>query len=333
MKVLITGGAGFLGSHIGQALQARGESVIVLDNFNDYYDPRLKRARLAVLLRPDTPLLETDIVDAAQTKQRIKEASPDAVIHCAAWAGVRPSRVYPEIFAAANVQGTVNVLEACKDASVPRVIFASSSAVYGAGAPVPSPESAVGDEQRSNYGVSKRAGELYAALYHRSDGLRVTCLRYFTAYGPWGRPDMAVWKFTERILRGEPLALSVRSDDGREVRRGFTEVRDIVQGTLAALDKDLPFAILNVGSSDSVPLLRLVKAIEDATGKRAITEERALPPEEEVQTGADLARASALLGYAPAVTIEAGMTRFADWYRSEFAEHFPEGLAPSRFWH
>jgi len=332
MRVLITGGAGFIGSHVGRSLQERGDEVVVLDNFNDYYDPKLKRARLAYVLKPETPVLEVDIVNAEQVEQAVSEVAPDSVLHLAAWAGVRPSRAYPSIFAAANIQGTVNVFEACKRTGVTRLIFASSSSVYGPNAPVPSKESSAGDDQRSSYGVSKRAGELYAALYHRSDGLRVTCLRFFTVYGPWGRPDMAVWKFTDQILRDQPLTLYVRSDDGREVRRGFTEIRDVVSGTLAALDRDLPFAVLNLGSSDQVPLRRLVSALETALGKRANVEERILPSEEEIQTGADLTEAKALLEYAPTVQVEAGAQHFADWYLSKFLEHFPHGLAPSRFW-
>lgn len=332
MRVLITGGAGFIGSHVGRALQERGDDVTILDDFNDYYDPRLKRARVQHVLKPDTPVLKTDIADAESVLRGIAETSPHAVLHLAAWAGVRPSRSYPGVFAAANVLGTVNVFEACKKAGVNRVIFASSSSVYGPQAPVPSPESAAGDDQRSSYGVSKRAGELYAALYHRNDALRVTCLRFFTAYGPWGRPDMAVWKFTDRMLRGEPIVLHVRSDDGREVRRGFTEIGDVVQGTLAALDRDLPFATLNLGSASSVPLRQLIRALEVATGKAAVVQERPLPPEEEIQTGADLTNTLSLLGYAPAVPIEAGVQQFVEWYKAEFLRHFPHGLASSRFW-
>lgn len=331
MKVLITGGAGFIGAHVGQALQARGDAVVVLDNFNDYYDPRLKRTRVEHLLHQGTPVLTVDITDASLVQQSIGAVRPDAVIHLAAWAGVRPARAFPEVFASVNVLGTVNVFEACRRAGVRRILFASSSSVYGAAAPVPSPEEAAGDDQRSSYGTSKRAGELYAALYHQLDGLQLTCLRFFTVYGPWGRPDMAYWKFTEAIERGQPIPLHLRAADGREVRRGFTEITDIVRGTLAALDRDLPFAIINLGSGDSVPLRRFVAALEAALQKTAQIEERTLPPDEEIQTGADVRRAQELLGYAPTVRIEDGLGRFVDWYRGEFPARFPGGLAPSRF--
>lgn len=332
MKVLITGGAGFIGAHLGRALQERGDEVIVLDNFNEYYDPRLKRARVERLLRPQTTVLEADIVDAARMQQVIRDVQPDAVIHLAAWAGVRPSRKYPDVFASVNVLGSVNVLEASREAGVHRVLFASSSSVYGANAPVPSPEEAAGDEQRSSYGASKRAGELYAALYHRLDGLHLTCLRFFTVYGPWGRPDMAYWKFAKAIERGEPLNVHFRSADGRAVRRGFTDITDIVRGTLAALDRDLPFAIVNLGSDDAVPLRRFVVALEAALGKRARIEERTLPPEEEIQTAADVRRARELIGYVPTVRIEEGLARFVRWYREDFHRAFPHELHPSHYW-
>lgn len=332
MKVLITGGAGFIGAHVGRALQERGDESLVLDNFNDYYDPRLKRARVAHLLKTGTPVIEADVVDADAVSAAVRAVQPDAVVHLAAWAGVRPSYAHARLFALANVQGTINVLEACKDQGVRRVIFASSSSVYGRNAPVPSPESAAGDTPQSGYGVSKRAGELYAGLYHRLEGMHITCLRYFTVYGPWGRPDMAIWKFTERILAGRPLRLHARAADGREVRRGFTDVRDTVRGTLNALDRDLPFAIVNVGNDDSVPLRRFVAAIEAAAGKSAVVEEHVLPPSEEIQTGADLAKARALFGFAPSIRVEDGIQRFVQWYMEEFPTRIPGGLAPSRFW-
>lgn len=332
MKVLVTGGAGLIGAHLGRALQARGDEVIVVDDFNPFYDPRLKRARIASLLAPKTPVIEADVADASRMEAIMRDVLPDAVVHLAAWPGVRPSRAFPSLFASVNVLGTVNVLEASKKAGVHRVVFASSSSVYGPRAPVPSPEDSAGDQQVSGYGVSKRTGELYAFLYAHVEGLHVTCLRFFTVYGPWGRPDMAVWKFTRRILNEETISLNVRSAKGEEVRRDFTEVSDIVRGTIAALDKPVPFAVMNLGASDAVPLRRLVAALEDATGKFAIVEETVLPPEEAVDTCADLRRAKEALSFAPAVTIEEGAARFVRWYQEEFLKQFPDELQPSRYW-
>lgn len=332
MMILITGGAGFIGAHVGHALQERGDGVAVLDTFNNYYDPALKRARVRALLRSDTPLFEVDAADERAVTSVLSDVRPDALLHFAAWAGVRPSRAHPRLFGAANIQGTLNVFECCRAQGVPHVLFASSSSVYGSSAPVPSPESAAGDTQASGYGVSKRAGELYAHLYHRLDGLHITCLRYFTVYGPWGRPDMAIWKFTERILAGLPLRVHVSSADGREVRRGFTDVRDVVRGTLQALDKNLPFGIVNVGHDDAVPIRRFVAAIEAAAGTRATTEEHVLPMNEEVQTAADLTEAARLLGYRPQIRVEEGIGNFVRWYRGDFQREFPNGLRASGYW-
>lgn len=332
MNVLVTGGAGFIGAHVGHALQERGDTVAILDNFNDYYDPELKRARVRALLRSDTSVFEADVTDEHAVKKVFQSVRPDALIHLAAWAGVRPSRAHPRLFGLTNIQGTLNVFEACREHRVTRVLFASSSSVYGPTAPVPSPESAAGDTQASGYGVSKRAGELYAHLYHQLDGLHITCVRYFTVYGPWGRPDMALWKFTEGILAGRPLRVHVRAGDGREVRRGFTHVQDIVRGTLLALDRDLPYGIVNIGNDDSVPLRRFVAAIEAASGTRAMIEEHVLPKNEEIQTGADLSVAERLLGYRPQIRVEEGIGDFVRWYQNEFRQSFKGGLRASPYW-
>lgn len=332
MKVLVTGGAGFIGAHVGQALQKRGDALIVLDNFNTYYDPKLKQARLTHLLDPDTRVISLDITDGERLTRCLRELRPEAVIHLAAWPGVHPSRRFPSLYSSANVLGTVNVFEACKVAGVSRILFASSSSVYGPSAPVPSSEDAAQSTPPSGYGVSKRAGELYAELYHRLDGLQITCLRYFTAYGTWYRPDMGLWRFTESIVKRRPLRLFVRSADGREVRRGFTDIRDVVRGTLLALDRHHPFAIVNMGSGDSVPLRRVVAALEAATGRSANISEQVLPANEEVQTAADGTRARDLLGFAPSTRVEEGVQPFVSWYLKEYQRLFPSGLTPSQYW-
>lgn len=333
MRVLITGGAGFIGAHVGHALRERGDTVVVVDDFNDYYDPALKQARVRAVLGEGVTVIRADVTDAANIERVIREHAPEAVLHFAAWAGVRPSREHAAQFAAVNIQGTVNVLEACARAAVRRIVFASSSSVYGRSGVIPTPEDADADQPASGYGVTKRAGELYARLYHQLDGLRIACLRFFTVYGPWGRPDMAVWKFTDRILRGLPILLNVRARDGREVLRDFTEVSDIVRGTLAALDANHVFSVVNLGASYAVPLRQLVAEIERATGKQAVVEERVLPDDEAISTGADLTRAASLLGFQPRVSLEEGVRRFIAWYQSEYRAQLPHGIAPSRFWH
>lgn len=332
MRVLITGGAGFIGAHVGKALQERGVDVVLLDDFNDFYDPRLKHARIAALLKPETPVVTGDVAEPGFFASTVADTKPEAVLHFAAWAGVGPSRAHPLRYADANVTGAVAAFDACVRHGVGRVVFASSSSVYGAGTPIPTPEEAMGEDLVSGYGVSKRAGELYASLYHRLEGLRVTCLRFHTVYGPWGRPDMAVWKFTARLRAGMPLPLNVLSHDGREVRRDFTEVSDIVRGVLSALDRDHPFAIVNLGSAQPVPLRRLVAALERELRVPAKIEEHVLPSDEATETGADLTRAGQLLGFQPSVRLEAGVERFAAWYRDEFEAAFPDGLRPSQFW-
>lgn len=332
MKVLVTGGAGFIGAHVARALTERGERVHVVDDFDAYYDPALKQARIAALLPPGTPATRLDIADREPVTQLFRDTRPDAVIHLAAWAGVSVSRQVPDLVARANIAGTVNVFEACRQTGCRHVLFASSSCVYAPEVPVPSPESAPTDRPLSGYGVTKQAGELYARLYHDLDGLWVTCLRFFTVYGPWGRPDMAIWKFTRRLLRDEPISLHVRAKDGREVRRDFTEIRDVVRGVLAALDRPVPWDVVNLGAADPVPLHRLVRALEVATGRRARIDERTLPDDEAVETGADLTRARARLDFSPTVKIEEGVADFVRWYEDEFRAKFPRELAPSQYW-
>lgn len=332
MKVLVTGGAGFIGAQVGRALQERGDALLVLDNFNAYYDPKLKRARVCHLLAPNTTVIRLDITDGERLTACFQKLRPEAVIHLAAWPGVRPSRSFASLYSSQNVLGTVNVFEACKTAGVSRVLYASSSSVYGPSAPVPSPEDAAQNTPPSGYGVSKRAGELYAELYHRLDDLSITCLRYFTVYGPWHRPDMGLMRFTESIVQGRSLRLFARSADGREVRRGFTDVRDIVRGTLLALDRHHPFAIVNMGSGDAVPLRRVVAALEAAIGQPAKITEQVLPANEEVQTAADGTRARDLLGFSPSTRVEEGVQPFVSWYLEEYQRLFPSGLTPSQYW-
>lgn len=332
MSVLVTGGAGFIGAHVARALQERGEEVVLFDDLNPYYDPQLKQARVERLTRPRTFLRRGDVADQDSVEKLVREVMPSTVVHCAAWAGVRASRRYPALFARTNVIGTVNVLHACVQAGVRQVIVASSSSVYDRRTPVPFREDAVAGHPLSPYGVSKLAAEQYAHVAHSLEGLSVTCLRFFTVYGPWGRPDMSYWRFTERVLAGVPLVLHTHAADGLEIRRDFTNIQDIVRGVLAALDTPQPFAVVNLGTATSVRLRDVVAIIEDVLGKRATIREEPLPPGEAVETAADVTRAHALFQYQPSVELAAGLRRFVTWYADEFRPAFPRGLASSQFW-
>lgn len=333
MKVLVTGGAGSIGAHVVRALLQRGDQVAVVDNFNDFYDPALKRARLAALTRalPEYSVQEADVTDAAALGTVFQRVQPDAVVHLAAWAAVHPSVRLAALYTRNNVEGTVNVFECCVAFQVRNVVFASSSSVYPRAALPPLREDLACDMPLAPYGASKRAGELYARMYHYLHHLPIVCLRFFTVYGPWIRPDMAVWSFAERMLQRRPIELYRFGEDGTEVRRDFTYIDDVVSGVLSALDRNTTFDIINLGGSDPVPLTRLVRALEAALGREAVIEERVLPPEAALTTGADISKARALLGYAPTVSVEEGVRRFVDWYRGEFLEAFPQGLAPSRY--
>ena len=334
MRILVTGGAGSVGVYVVRALITRGDEVTIIDNFNDFYDPAFKRARLTTMLagaRPPT-VLEVNVADALALQEAFAQTRPEAVIHLAAWAGVRPSLAYPLLYTRENVEGTVGVLHAAVRHGVRQMVFASSSSVYPRGTPVPFREDAPCDTALSPYSASKRAGELYAQLYHDLYGLSVVCLRFFTVYGPWIRPDMAMWKFTERIVRGEPVPLRRAGPGGAEVKRDFTYVDDIVRGVLSALGRSGGFDIINLGNDTPVPLSRFVHSIEEALGKSATIQEEELGAWEEIATAADLTHAREALGYAPTIAIDEGVRRFVAWYQGEFLPNFPNGLAPSPYW-
>lgn len=324
MRVLVTGGAGSIGVSVARALLRRGDAVTIVDNFNDLYDPHLKRARLSSVLRHvgDPVVEEVDITDADALAAVFERARPDTVIHLAAWAHIGLSVPYARLYTRVNVSGSVNVFEECVKHRVKNVVFASTSAVYGRSTPVPFREDAPCDAPAAPYPASKRAGELYARMYHSLYGLSVICLRFFTVYGPWIRPDMAMWKFTEKITREEPITLHV-APGGGDVTRDFTYIDDLLSGILAALDRHEGFDIVNIGGSESVDLRRFVSAIERGVGKKAIIKERPLPPSEALVTAADLTKAREILGFRPTVSIEEGARRFTRWYREEYLLAFP----------
>jgi len=341
MKVLVTGGAGSIGVHLVRALIERGDDVAIVDDFNDFYDPQFKRVRWEKFVlepslrakRSNLPrLFEVDITDNNKLAECFNEFKPEKVIHLAAWAAVRPSVENPLLYTKQNVDGTVNVFEQAKINNVKNVVFASSSSVYGRGLTPPYSENMSCDQPIAPYAASKRAGELYAAMYHYLHKLPIICLRFFTVYGPWMRPDMATWKFTERIFQGQEIFVNKFTEDGAEAKRDFTYVDDIVGGIIAALDQNTGFDIVNLGNNDPVTLTRFVAAIEAGLGLKAKIVEKTLPREEAVVTAADLTHAKTVLGYQPAVSIEEGQKHFSDWYKNEYIKLFPNGLEKSRYW-
>ncbi len=311
MRTLITGGAGFIGYHVARRLLGLGHEITLLDNFNDFYDPALKRRKVEDLrAEGHFDLFEADILDTAALSHAFDRAQPEAVIHLAAWAGVRPSIRNPALYSQVNVTGTVHVLEQARRARVRRFLFGSSSSVYGGSTAVPFREDDPVDRPISPYAATKRAGELVCHTYVRNFSMDITCLRFFTVYGPRQRPEMAIRKFARLIVDGGEVPVF---GDGRS-RRDYTYVDDIVDGVVAAL-RPLPgYEILNLGESRTVTLLELIALLERALGRKARL--RFLPeePGDMPVTYADIARARRLIGYQPKVSIEEGIARFVDWF-------------------
>jgi UDP-glucuronate 4-epimerase len=304
MKILLTGGAGFIGSHLLERLLARGDEVAVVDDFNDFYDPAVKRRNLPA---GGFRLYERDVRDAADVVARER---PDALVHLAARAGVRPSLKDPALYESVNVAGTLGLLEACRRAGVGRFLFASSSSVYGDAAAVPFREDDEALRPISPYGVSKLLGEHYVRVYAHLHGIRATCLRFFTVYGPRQRPDMAIHAFTAAVAAGREIPMF---GDGT-TERDYTHITDILQGILAALDRPEPFAVYNLGESRTVPLRRLIDLVGECVGKKPLV--RTLPeqPGDVKRTYASIEKARSNLGYAPRVPIEEGLRDFVRWY-------------------
>jgi len=311
--VLVTGAAGFIGSHVVDALLASGRRVIGIDDFNDFYDPAWKRQNVATHTSdPAWMLVEGDIRDPQfWQRPQLTNQSVNHIIHLAARAGVRFSIQDPELYYSTNVTGTLNVFEFARRHDVPNVIFASSSSVYGNQAKVPFSESDPVDHPISPYAASKKATELLAHAYHHLHGMRATGLRFFTVYGERGRPDMAPYLFTKAILNDQPIK---KFGDG-STRRDYTYIADIVQGIMATLDKQLGYEIINLGNSQTVDLNRFIKVIESITGKSAIIDQQPMQPGDVQQTFADTTKAKTLLGFSPRTSIEEGMERFIRWYQ------------------
>jgi len=310
--ILVTGGAGFIGSHVCEALLRRGDSVRILDSFDPFYDERQKRANLARLdaLHGDLELLEGDIRDASACQQATQGAN--GVIHLAALAGVRPSIERPADYWDVNLVGTQRLFDALRDRKECRIVFGSSSSVYGGNTKVPFHEEDPVLHPVSPYAASKRAGELLCHAFHHLHGHSIACLRFFTVFGPGQRPEMAIHKFTRKIVDGDPLPFF---GDG-STARDYTFVDDIVSGVVAALDRNEGYRIYNLGGDDTTTLAELVEILEAAIGKEAILDRLPDQAGDVRLTNADVSRARQELGYRPTTSVKDGVGRFVDWYHA-----------------
>ena len=313
MRLLITGGAGFIGSHLADRRVRRGDRVVVLDDFNDAYDPAVKRRNVAAR-RADANyrLVEGDIRDAALLSRLFEEERFDAVLHLAARAGVRASLSEPVLYEQVNCAGTLRLLEAAAAHGKPRFLFASSSSVYGAASRLPFSEEDAADRPISPYAASKRSAELHVFTFHRMHDLDAVCLRFFSVYGPRQRPEMAIARFIRCLEEGRPIPFF--GDGGS--RRDYTYIDDIVDGVEAALEKPLSFEIINLGGARPVTLSDLVAALESATGRTALLDRRPDQPGDVPATFAANEKAERLLGFRARVPLPEGLRRSVAWYRS-----------------
>src|SRR5947207_107148 len=310
MRVLVTGGAGFIGSHLVEKLLASGHEVVILDDFNDFYDPQTKHANIAGLAR-DVTVYHVDLRDSESVRNLFHREKVDAIAHLAARAGVRPSIQYPRLYYDTNVTGTLHLLEAARVTGIERFIFASSSSVYGASKAIPFSEDEHLSQTISPYAATKVAGEFLCSTYSHLYNLRVVALRYFTVYGPRQRPDLAIHQFTRRIYAGQSID---QFGDGT-TRRDYTYIEDVIQGTMAALEYEGPlFDIFNLGESETIQLKDLIVAIENALGKRARINQLPEQPGDMPLTFADISKARKLLGYKPTTRLSEGLPSFVDWF-------------------
>jgi UDP-glucuronate 4-epimerase len=310
MRTLVTGGAGFIGSHLVERLIADGHNVAILDDFNDFYDPKIKRANISKVQK-EIAVHDVDLRDAAKIADLFKKAKFNVVFHLAARAGVRPSIQHPQLYYDTNVAGTLHLLEAARSSQLERFIFASSSSVYGAAKRVPFSEEEHLTQTLSPYAATKIAGEFLCSTYSHLYNMRIVALRYFTVYGARQRPDLAIHQFTRKIHAGEAID---QFGDGT-TRRDYTYIDDIVQGTMAALKYDGPmFDVFNLGESDTMQLKDLIAAIEKTLGEKAKINVLPEQPGDMALTCADIFKARKLLGYVPKTKFEDGLPKFVDWF-------------------
>jgi UDP-glucuronate 4-epimerase len=333
MRVLVTGTAGFIGSHVAMRLLARGDEVIGFDNLNDYYDVTLKQARLRRFAdQPGYIHVHADLADRAAVEDAFATHRPERVVHLAAQAGVRYAAENPHVYVSSNVTGFLHVLEGCRRHPVQHLVFASTSSVYGGNTRMPFSEAEGADHPLTLYAATKKANEMMAHSYAHLYRIPSTGLRFFTVYGPWGRPDMALFLFTRAILAGEPI----RVFNHGHHRRSFTYVDDIVEGVVRTLDQapspdprfdaaapdpstsDAPYRLFNIGNERAVELLDYVRVLEQCLGRKAIVELLPLQAGDVPHTEADVSRLVDAVGYRPTVSVEEGVSRFVDWYRDYY---------------
>ncbi len=309
---MLTGGAGFIGSHYCEKLLQDGHEVVILDNFNDYYDPKIKRRNLDEVRRVgEFTLIEGDLTDAEVLETIFSRHRFDAMVHLAARAGVRPSLKQPLLYERVNVQGTIQLLDHARMQGIERIVIASSSSVYGENEKVPFSEADPVDNPISPYAATKKACELIAFTYHHLYQMNITCLRFFTVYGPRQRPDMAIHKFTRLIDAGEPIPVF---GDGSS-RRDYTYISDIIDGVQKSLDHCRGYHIYNLGESRTITLSELIALIEEKLGKKAVIDRRPTQPGDVPITYADISRAREEIGYAPQVDMAEGITEFVGWFK------------------
>ena len=318
MKILVTGGAGFIGFHVTQALLSRGDEVIVVDNLNEYYDPSLKINRLAQI-KDHITFYKADIADYDTLKKIFQEHKFDKICHLAAQAGVRYSLENPFVYEKSNTLGTLTILELMKEFNVKDIVLASSSSVYGGNKKIPFSVDDNVDSPISLYAATKKYNELQAHVYHHLYGMNCFCLRFFTVYGPWGRPDMALFKFTKAILEDQPIEVYNHG----HMKRDFTFIADIVRGILLSLDKVHGYQVLNLGNSNTVELQYFISCIEKELGKKAQQKFLPLQPGDVPITFADIAKTTEILGWQPQVRIEQGIKEFIRWYLAYYPLHKP----------
>ncbi len=313
MRVLITGGAGFIAYHLASALLQKKAAISLLDNFNDFYDPEIKRQNVRDLQSAGhAPIHVVDILDREKLRKVFEEVRPEVVVHLAAWAGVRPSLQKPELYTAVNITGTANMLEMAREFSTRCFIFGSSSSVYGGSTRVPFKEDDPVDRPVSPYAASKRAGELLCHTYSHNFSMNIACLRFFTVYGPRQRPEMAIHKFAQLLFEEKEIPIFGEGDS----RRDYTYVEDIVAGILAAMDVNPRFDIVNLGESQTITLMELVRHLEQALGRKARLRHLPRQPGDMEVTYADITHARQLLGYNPQKPFKDGIRLFADWFLS-----------------
>jgi len=317
MNILVTGGAGFIGSHLCEKLIRMGSKVICIDSFDDFYNPAIKEDNISEIAgSKNFRLYRSDITNFNQTEKIFSETDIDMVIHLAARAGVRPSIQNPLLYARVNILGTMNLLECCKKYNILKFIFASSSSVYGGNEKLPFSEEDNVDHPVSPYAATKKAGELICYTYHDLYKISIFCFRFFTVYGPRQRPEMAIHKFTRQILKGENIEIYGDGSSSRD----YTYIDDVISGMVNSLDNMKGYEIINLGNSNTIKLIDLVKLIETTTGKKACLKFTGSQPGDVLITCADIGKARKMLKYFPGTDIKEGLIKFIKWYKEKRIE-------------